>query len=180
MPLVIQAFNWGHGVFLGATSPPRHGGCRRQGRQVRRDPMAMLPFCGYNMGDYFAHWLRSAAGDPQSAPDLPRQLVPQGRERQVPLAGLRREHARAQVDLRAPVRRRQGPKTPIGNVPTKDALDLDGLDISDERPRRLLLSVDTEAWKREAALIPDHLRTFGEHLPSELWDKYQELLDRLG
>jgi hypothetical protein len=118
IPLVLQSFNWVHGVYLGAmlgSRPPRP----RPGKVgvVRRDPMAMLPFCGYDMGDYFAHWL-SMRHDIESPPeDLPGQLVPQGRQRQVPVAGLRREHARAQVGLDRAHGRVGGRETPIGWVP---------------------------------------------------------------
>jgi phosphoenolpyruvate carboxykinase (GTP) len=69
--------------------------------------------------------------------------------------------------------------SPIGRVPTRDALDTDGLDIAED-DLNLLLSVSTETWKAEAALIAEHLRTFGSHLPSTFWDQYNDLLRRLG
>ena len=132
-------------------------------------PSPCCPFCGYNMADYFAHWLRiGAAADPrQAAQDLLRQLVPQGRRRQVAVARLRRELAGARVGLRAGGGRGEAVETPIGYVPAPGAIDIDGLDVSKEDMDELL-RVDRDEWRDEVPLIREHFAQFGDRLPAEL------------
>ena len=133
VPLVREAFDWEHGVFLGATmcSEMTAAAFGTVG-QLRFDPFAMLPFCGYNMAYYFQHWLdMGAKAGRAAAADLLRQLVPQGRRRQVPVAGLRRQLARAGVGLPPLEGKVEADETPIGLVPRKEDLDVSGLDIAD-------------------------------------------------
>ena len=126
-------------------------------------PCAMLPLCGYNMGDYFAHWLYRPFGvRRQTAAHLLRRLVPQGRVRQVLVAGLRREQPRPELDHRRLSSDAQAAASRIGRIPARDPLGTDGLDI-DQDDLNLLLSVDTETWKQEATPISEHLRTFSGH-----------------
>ena len=153
VPLVTEAFDWQHGTFLGSImSSEKTAAAAGKVGEVRFDPFAMLPFMGYNVGDYIGHWLD--IGEATDADKLPQavlgQLVPQGRRRQVPVARVRRQQPGAQVGARARRRHRRGrPRPPIGHVPTPDALD-----TRRPRPRRRppldeLLAVDNEAWRHE-------------------------------
>ncbi len=182
VPLVTESFDWAHGVFLGANvSSEKTAAAEGKVGELRYDPFAMLPFCGYNMGDYFAHWLK--IGRSTDASKLPRIYYVNWFRKDENGKFLWPGFGENSRVLKWIVERLSGEagatQSPIGNLPTPEALDTDGMDIS-ESDLDVLLSVDTGAWKREAALIPDHLRTFGEQLPSELWDMYQGLVDRLG
>src|SRR5271165_5540039 len=182
VPLVIESFDWDHGVFLGANiASEKTAAAEGKVGELRHDPFAMLPFCGYNMGDYFAHWLAiGAKADPAKLPrlfyvnwfrkDASGKFVWPGFGENIRV--LKWIIQRLSGDAQAAA-------NPIGKIPTPDALDTDGLDI-DQDDLNLLLSVDTQTWKREATLICEHLRTFGGHLPSTFWDQYHDLLRRLG
>ncbi|KIF01345.1 phosphoenolpyruvate carboxykinase [Streptomyces sp. RSD-27] len=182
VPLVTESFDWNHGVFIGSNiASEKTAAAEGKVGELRRDPFAMLPFCGYNMGDYMAHWVKVAADKDQTK--LPKiYYVNWFRKNDAgkfvwPGFG---ENSRVlkwivgRLDGNA-----EGVETAIGVLPTKAALDLDGLDISDE-DLDFLLTVDKDVWREEAALVPEHLNTYGDHTPKELWEQYHALVERLG
>ena len=182
VPLVTESFDWQHGVFL-ASNVASEGTAAAENKvgELRRDPFAMLPFCGYNMGDYFAHWLR--IGRDADAEKLPRLYWVNWFRKDAagkyvwPGFG---ENSRV---LEWISRRLDGAaaaqETPIGRLPTPDALDTDGLDLTEDQ-LDLLLSVDPGVWREEAGrMVPDYEK-FGDQLPAELWDEHQRLVERLG
>jgi len=170
VPLVTQAFNWEHGVFLGSimaseTTAAQQGAVGN----LRFDPMAMLPFCGYNMADYFAHWLRLGA---QSNPDaLPKIFFVNWFRRDQDGRFLWPGFGENSRVLKWVFDRVNGEgaaiETPIGLLPPADGLDITGLDISDDDLNDLL-SVDTDGWKSAISQIEDHFAQFGEKLPPVL------------
>jgi phosphoenolpyruvate carboxykinase (GTP) len=140
----------------------------------------MLPFCGYNMGDYFGHWL--AMGERTDPEKLPRVYFVNWFRKGADGAFLWPGYGENSRVLDWIVRRLDGDAdgvtTPIGVLPTADALNLDGLELSADTMAQLL-SVDLDAWQAEAELIPAHFERFGDRLPAGLWDEYQALLDRI-
>ncbi len=182
VPLVTEAFDWAHGVFL-ASNVASEGTAAAENKvgELRRDPFAMLPFCGYNMGDYFGHWLKvGAAADPAKLPRIYFvNWFRKGADGKFLWPGYG-ENSRV---LKWIVQRLDGEAeavdTPIGRLPTKDSLDLSGLNLTDAA-LTTLLSVDAEVWAEEASLIPDAYRKFGDRLPQELWAQYEALNQRLG
>ncbi|WP_371662283.1 phosphoenolpyruvate carboxykinase (GTP) [Streptomyces sp. NBC_00280] len=182
VPLVTESFDWNHGVFLGANvASEKTAAAEGKVGELRRDPFAMLPFCGYNMGDYMAHWIDVAKDKDQSK--LPKiyyvNWFRKNDEGKFVWPGFG-ENSRVlkwivdRLDGKA-----EGVETPIGVLPAKGALDTDGLELS-ESDLDFLLTVDKDVWREEAALVPEHLNTFGEHTPKELWDEYRALVQRLG
>jgi phosphoenolpyruvate carboxykinase (GTP) len=182
VPLIHEAFNWQHGVFIGSimASETTAAAAGAVGN-LRRDPFAMLPFCGYNMADYFGHWLRiGAAGETAKLPKIfyvnwfrkdaeGHWLWPgYGENSRVLEWVFRRCDGSAQAD-----------ETAIGYVPAAGALPTEGLDIS---PADLdeLLRVDVEDWRKEVPSIEAHFAQFGDRLPAALRDEVAALEKRLG
>jgi phosphoenolpyruvate carboxykinase (GTP) len=181
VPLVTEANDWEHGVFLGSIMASEKTAAAEgvQG-ELRFDPMAMLPFCGYNYADYFAHWLSmEKATDPAMLPkiffvnwfrrdDDGRFLWPGFGENSRVLKWV---FERINGDADAI-------DTPIGKLPTRDALDLDGLEI-DDADLDTLLSVDIDGWKSAVPQIREHFARFGDRLPDALNVEVDALEEKL-
>ncbi|RCG20505.1 phosphoenolpyruvate carboxykinase (GTP) [Streptomyces diacarni] len=182
VPLVTESFDWQHGVFLGANvASEKTAAAEGKVGELRRDPFAMLPFCGYNMGDYFAHWLEVGEGaDPAKLPKIYYVNWFKKDENGAFVWPGFGENTRV---LKWVVQRlngeAEGVETPVGIVPRGADLDTEGLGLS-EAELDFVLDVDKEVWRDEAALVPDHLNTFGDHTPKALWDEYHALVRRLG
>ncbi len=181
VPLVTEAPDWRRGVFFGSivASETTAAAAGAIGK-LRRDPFAMLPFCGYNMADYFAHWLE--VGQKADQAKLPRiyyvnwfRKSPQGKFLWPGFGENSRVLAWIVGRLEGNV---DGVETPLGVLPTRDALPTDGLEI-DDADLDALLTVDVDVWKQEAELIPEHYQTFGDRLPAELWAEHEALVSRL-
>jgi phosphoenolpyruvate carboxykinase (GTP) len=181
VPLVQEAFDWEHAVFMGATmSSETTAAAAGAVGQLRFDPMAMLPFCGYNMADYFAHWL--AVGKREGA-ELPRVFYVnwfrKDDEGKFLWPGFGENSRVLEWVFRRCEDAADAVETPIGLLPTEGAIDTEGLNVSDEAMRELL-SVDTELVKAQLPQIQEHLAKFGDNLPREIRDQLEALEARLG
>ncbi|WP_432985729.1 phosphoenolpyruvate carboxykinase (GTP) [Dactylosporangium sp. CA-233914] len=184
IPLVTEARDWVHGVYLGATlSSETTAAAVGQVGVVRRDPMAMLPFIGYHAGDYFAHWIEMGKGVDGDATKLPRifyvNWFRRGEDGRFLWPGFG-ENSRV---LKWVVERIEGTaeavETPIGAVPAPGALDVSGLDVSAE-DLAAALRVDSAEWREELPQIQAWFEQFGEKLPGVLWAELDALRARLG
>jgi phosphoenolpyruvate carboxykinase (GTP) len=180
VPLVFEALNWQHGVFLGSimASETTAAAAGAVGK-LRRDPFAMLPFCGYNMGDYFRHWFEIGGrlGD-----NAPRIFYVNWFRKDTDGNWLWPGFGENSRVLKWICGRIEGTadavETPIGYVPTPDALDLKGLDVPDAHVKALL-SVNANDWRAELPDIREFYAGFGDHLPQELLTELNALDQRL-
>jgi phosphoenolpyruvate carboxykinase (GTP) len=177
VPLVTEAYDWEHGVFLGSimaseTTAAAEG---EQGK-LRFDPMAMLPFCGYNMADYFEHWL--TLGGRADASALPRIFFVNWFRRDESGRFLWPGFGENSRVLKWVFERLDGAaavvETPIGKLPAPGALDVDGLDI-DGRDLDELLQLDIDGWRQAVPQIRDHYARFGDRLPAALASSLDKL-----
>jgi phosphoenolpyruvate carboxykinase (GTP) len=177
VPLVTEANDWDHGVFLGSIMASEKTAAAEgvQG-ELRFDPMAMLPFCGYNYADYFAHWL--SMKDKVDESKLPKIFFVNWFRRDEDGRFLWPGFGENSRVLKFVFDRCNGDgdvvETAIGKLPTADTLDLDGLEIGDD-DLQAILSVDTDGWKQAVPQIRDHFAQFGDRLPSELISQVDQL-----
>ena len=181
VPLVYEAFNWQHGTFIGsAMSSERTAAAAGTVGELRRDPMAMLPFCGYNMGDYFAHWLQM--GKSTDASKLPKIFYVNWFRKDADGGWLWPGFGENSRVLKWIVERVTGKveavETPIGYLPATGAIDTDGVDVTEEQMAELL-NVDVEEWLNEIGSISEHYARFGERLPAVLSEELAALEARL-
>ena len=181
VPLVTEAFDWEHGVFLGSimsseTTAAQAGAVGK----LRFDPFAMLPFCGYNMGDYFAHWLEiGATTEPAKLPKLFWvNWFRRGDDGSFLWPGFGENSRVLKWILERVTGEGQAVDTPIGRVPAEGALDTTGLDI-DPAVLAELTTVDRESWRPEMPQMEAHYETFGDRLPGALHDQLTDLEKRL-
>jgi len=181
VPLVTQARDWNHGVFLGSImSSEKTAAAAGTVGEVRFDPFAMLPFCGYNVGDYLAHWLNvGAKADPAKLPQMFWVNWFRKDENGKFLWPGYGDNSRVlKWVLERVVGTGEATETTIGLVPTVGAIDRTGLDIDDATMARLV-EVDDLSWQREVELIEAHFASIGERLPAEMSTQLDALSTRL-
>jgi phosphoenolpyruvate carboxykinase (GTP) len=181
IPLVNEALSWRHGTFLGSImSSETTAAATGAVGTVRHDPFAMLPFCGYHMGDYFAHWLKIGAG--ADAAKLPRifhvNWFRKGTDGKFLWPGYGENSRVLKWVFERVAGTGKAVDTAIGRLPAPGALDLSGLDMADSAVAELL-RVDTEGWSKELAGIKKHYARFGAKLPQGLKDELNGLEQRL-
>ena len=181
VPLVTEAFDWEHGVFMGSTvASEGTAAAENKVGELRRDPFAMLPFCGYNMADYFGHWLKIGQ---RSGAKLPKiyfvNWFRKDKAGKFVWPGFGENTRVLKWIVERLTGKAQAVDTAIGRVPAKSSLDVSGLGLTDAQ-LDTLLGVDHDVWREEASLIPAFFEKFGDRLPKALWEQQKSLVKRLG
>ncbi|CKT47179.1 phosphoenolpyruvate carboxykinase (GTP) [Mycobacterium tuberculosis] len=182
VPLVTEARDWQHGVFIGATlGSEQTAAAEGKVGNVRRDPMAMLPFLGYNVGDYFQHWINLGKHADESK--LPKVFFVnwfrRGDDGRFLWPGFGENSRVLKWIVDRIEHKAGGATTPIGTVPAVEDLDLDGLDVA-AADVAAALAVDADEWRQELPLIEEWLQFVGEKLPTGVKDEFDALKERLG
>jgi phosphoenolpyruvate carboxykinase (GTP) len=179
IPLVTEAYDWQHGVFLGArTGSETTAAAAHQVGVLRREPMAMTPFCGYNMGDYFGHWLNISRKLTQPPKIFAVNWFRVDDDGRFIWPGFG-ENIRVLKWIIDRVNGRVGAQqTPIGLIPHIKDLELEGLNITKGNLEKLF-EIDPQAWQAELQDIETFFSQFGRHMPSEIWQQYKSLAGNL-
>ncbi|HET9075521.1 MAG TPA: phosphoenolpyruvate carboxykinase (GTP) [Acidimicrobiales bacterium] len=182
VPLVTEAFNWQHGVFMGSTmaSETTAAAAGAVGK-LRRDPFAMLPFCGYNMADYFRHWLDIGEGaDPDKLPKMFYvNWFRKDRDGRFLWPGFGENSRVLEWVFKRCAGQGEAVETPIGLLPSPDALSTEGLEVAPGDLAKLL-EVDRDGWRDEVPSIRDYFDSLGDRMPGELLEELGSLEKRLG
>jgi phosphoenolpyruvate carboxykinase (GTP) len=181
VPLVTEANDWQHGTFLGSImASEKTAAASGVKGDIRRDPMAMLPFCGYHMGDYFAHWLKM--GDKGGA-KMPKifyvNWFRKNKDGKFMWPGYSENSRVLKWIFERCDGKAEAVDTPIGKVPADGAIDVKGVKV-DPADLKEMTTVDKEGWKAELPLIKEHFAIFGAKLPKALQDELAALEKRLG
>jgi phosphoenolpyruvate carboxykinase (GTP) len=179
VPLVYEAFDWLHGTFLGATlSSETTAAATGQVGVVRRDPFAMLPFCGYNMADYFGHWVEMGRRITRPPRVFRVNWFRRGADGKFLWPGFGENLRVLQWIIQRCEAGGEAKETPIGFLPKASGLDLDGLDLSPAAVEELL-STDPVHWSGALQSQQQFLEKFGERMPREMWEQHHALAKRL-
>jgi len=179
IPLVTESFNWQHGVYLGArTGSETTAAAIHQVGQLRRDPMAMLPFCGYNMGDYFRHWLNIGKKLTQPPKIFSVNWFRVDDEGKFIWPGFGENVRVLKWIVDRMYNRAKAKQTPLGLVPDMQDLETGGLDIPKEKLAKLF-EINAEPWKQELQDTEKFLNQFGNRMPSEIWQEHKKLAGQL-
>ena len=180
VPLVNEANSWNQGTFFGSiVASEKTAAASGSIGELRRDPMAMLPFCGYNMADYWQHWIAMGKQDGVKMPGIYYvNWFRKDHEDRFIWPGFGENSRVLEWIFNRCEGIAEAVETPIGRLPTLDGLDFSGLDLSQEEIATLL-KVDVEGWMSEIPLIEEYYKSFDDQVPSELWQELQLLKEQL-
>lgn len=178
-PLVYESFDWQHGVYVGATMASERTAAQfgRQG-EVRRDPMAMLPFCGYNMADYFSHWLEFGKRMVKPPKIFHVNWFRTDNQGKFIWPGFGENLRILEWILNRCNNRLKAKETPIGYIPCPQDIDMTGLDLSKSSLEKLF-AIDQKQWLEELSQQKEFFNIFSGRLPPEIWQEYKALKKRI-